>query len=453
MKNPTHLLQKSTVRFRELGEGKVCALGGKRELDSFFANVLQECDRSVPTVVLCLETERAARSFREGDTVALLEPRKGQGGRFPDFIELFLKSPVFGRDLDSIVGCLGDTLTEKLPAKTSNDLYWMGNGAMLQDEIFRACLLGMKWDNSFGTASFVRTYRKICDELPRMVASDPARPSFSFSYSSSWVKALDASIGMDGFSETLVGVPPSTAQTVLNTYYSQTEKLRELMRILPAEDKSGSAYFSLLDYLQNPSDGALFLVLPSYLKSFAPVISRLLLCGIAANERTLGKIRLIVPDVSLWRDPTGVERLLDETGEDVSVIWGVSRISLFEALGKGNALQCMVSLSESRVWARSADSAAGNLYEYLIPASLRMYPLSRIPSGQCFVESPDRDFECVVIPYLPENGEKSGVGEEFPEANAAVLWQRQPQKDFPVVYIESELKTGGRKAAKDKGNR
>jgi len=429
-------------RADELCTGKVCVLGEKRSVAAIMNALLAECSVDVPTVVLCHDSAIAERSARKKDSVILMGDRPEAGEQFPELLEPWLRSPEFGGSLDSIVDALSGKLTDDLPVLTSNDAYWTAGALRLYDATLRACLLGMKWTKSFSLADFARFHEEIWNEFPAMVENDPGKNTYVYPRHYAWVKAFKALDEEIPFSGLLADVHVSTAQITMNSCYSLTGGFRKLLKKFTREDEGGESFFSLCDYLKDHRGGRLFLVLPRRMKSVAPALFRFLLAGLEIAHLNCGEpaARLIIPDVSAWREPASLNALLREGAESLSIIWGASNLIQLNTLGKSkmNIAQSMVMFSETRVWARSGDPAAEEIYRMLIPASRRLYSLAEMPRSQCFIESPYEEFAGVAIPPLPELRSKNAEGEGGGSAQTPVLWIEAPERGFPETDAEEE---------------
>ena len=429
-------------RADELCTGKVCVLGEKRSVAAIMNALLEECSVDVPTVVLCHDPAIAERSARKEDAVVVMGDRPEAGERFPELLEPWLHSPEFGGNLDSLVDALSAKLTDDLPVLTSNDAFWSAGALRLYNATLRACLLGMKWTRSFSLTDFARFHEEIWKAFPAMVENDPGKNTYDYPRHYAWVKAFKALEEEIPFTGLLADVHVSTAQITMNTCYSLTGGFRDLLKKIPKEHEGGESFLSFCDYLKDHRGGRLFLVLPRRMKSVAPALFRFLLAGLEIAHLNCGEpdARLIIPDVSAWREPASLNALLREGPESLSVIWGASNLIQLNTLGKSktNIAQSMVMFSETRVWARSGDPAAEEIYRMLIPASRRLYSLAEIPRSQCFIESPFEDFAGVAIPPLPELRSKNAEGEGGGSAQTSILWIDAPERGFPETDTGEE---------------
>ncbi|MDD2301790.1 MAG: hypothetical protein PHG30_04470 [Eubacteriales bacterium] len=401
-------------RISELCEGKVSVVGNGRSVAAVMSEIVSSCSRDMPTIALCLEGTTASGLAGREDRIIFVGKNAGGGERLPDLLAPYLNSPNCGYEAESIVEALASVLLDSHSIRDGNDAYWTGSANRLFRGIMHSCLLGMVWERDFSFKRFVGIYQDLERWLPNMVQHDPGRNgSSSFVFPrESWSVPFLSRRTSHPLEELLANVHPSTAQITLNTYYSHTGSLHSVLKSLPGREGEGD-YFSIADELEKTKGGVIFLVLSRELKHFSRCLFRFLLGGLTEIHAAGGgkALRVIVPDISQWKDVTGLGRIIEEASDNLSVVWGASDITGASSSEK-DSMQTVVSLfarCDRRGWCRSSDPVAVRAYNELVPTQLRSYELTGIPEGMCMLQTPEGEFEGVAVPPLPVPSERSAI--------------------------------------------
>ncbi len=403
-------------RINELCGGKVCVVGDRKNLAGVMSAVVSSCSRDVPTVVLCREGASVISCAGGDDRVILVGKSRERGERFPDLLDPFLSSPEIGYDVNSIVDALASVLLDRHSVRDSNDAYWAGSANRLFRGLMLSCLLGVQLDRDFSFRHFAEMYREIAGWLPRMTEFDPGKDNkktrFPFP-SSSWTKPFLDTGEPHPLGEVLASVPPSVSQTTLNTYYSISGSVHDLLKALPSEPGTEGCYFSLSGELEATKDGVLFLALSGGMRNYSRCFLRFLLGSLEELHAAEGRrpLRVVIPDISEWEDAAGIGRFIGGADDALSVIWGVSSMigAVSAERNPEQGILNLVARCEQRAWCRSGDPMAGDVYSRLVPRSMRSYELTSMPPGLCFLQTPDGEFDGVAIPPAPPGAGKPAV--------------------------------------------
>ena len=360
-------------RINELCGGKVCVVGDRKNLAGVMSAVVSSCSRDVPTVVLCREGASVLSGAGGDDRVILAGKSRERGERFPDLLDPFLSSPEIGYDVNSIVDALASALLDRHSVRDSNDAYWAGSADRLFRGLMLSCLLGVQLDRDFSFRHFAEMYREIAGWLPRMTEFDPGKDNKKTRVpfpSSSWTKPFLDTGAPHPLGEVLASVPPSVSQTTLNTYYSISGSVHDLLKALPSEPGTEGCYFSLSGELEATKGGVLFLALSGGMRNYSRCFLRFLLGSLEELHAAEGRrpLRVVIPDISEWEDAAGIGRFIAEPMTPFRDLGRV--VHDRRGLGRKEPEQqpCSPLRPEGVVTQRR--SMAGDVYSRLVPRSM-----------------------------------------------------------------------------------
>lgn len=362
-------------RVDELLYGKTAVIGRRDIVGNVVHHVIRACREDMQaTKTIVLCDGSAAKSVTDTDKVVRLGLQPEKGEILPEIIEPFLDDAEVGVNIEYIVAALTDMFFANM-VQASKDT----------NEMFFAGL----------------------------------------------------EQGENPFDSTLIKSAPHTAQSIEGSMRTMTGKLHEFLIAMSKVVQRGK--FSLGEYLASNDNGILFIELAPSIRRFSSVIFRFFCAHLRMySESARKKLRLIIPEITLWREPATLNSMLIDC-ENISIIWGSSNLGVVENIGRSlqsSLSMSMISASDAHVWCRTGEVTAQYVYERIVPEQLRIYSLHQIPESLCFIQSERGEFGNVEIPGVdckdsPQTRQQNESGGNL---QSSLLWRDASKEEIlPLI--------------------